>query len=277
MGRARASRGTGFRTRLAVASALALLAVATAAGAQEPPEQLFENGVAALHEGSYDRAIATFEALADRGFVHPDAAYNRGLAYLARLRAQAEKPGDLGRAAAGFEECLLHRPSDADAEHALDLVRAEVARRSALRGGTAQVHARPTLDRAIVGLAPELVWAVCALVSSVVLTVGLVLRRFAQPALRMAGIVATPLGALGLLLFGLITATARNLRHTTAPAVVVTPDSRLTDEHGVTSDREPLHEAARVEVLDRKGGLARIRYGSSEGWTNASNLRVLLR
>jgi len=250
---------------------------APSARAEESEQQLFDRGVAALSEGAYDRAISTFEALADRGFAHPDAAYDRGLAYLARVRAHAEHPGDLGRAAAGFEECLVQRSDDADAERSLDLVRAEVARRRALRGGPAQVQARPSIDRAIVGLAPEAVWAVCALLSSIVLTTGLLLRARASAALKLAGVIAVPLGAAGMLLFGLVTWTARHLRHSTTPAIVVASEARLLDENGVTRNAEPVPEAARVDVLERRGGLTLIRYGTNEGWTNASSLRIIPR
>ncbi|MBI5537470.1 MAG: hypothetical protein HY898_32405 [Deltaproteobacteria bacterium] len=262
---------------LTVAALMLPLLVATPARAEDTDQQLFDRGVAALSEGAYDRAISTFEALADRGFAHPDAAYDRGLAYLARVRAHAEQPGDLGRAAAGFEECLVQRPSDPDAERSLDLVRAEVARRRAQRGGPAQVQARPSIDRAIVGLAPEGVWAASALLSTVVLSVGLVLRKFSSPALKLAGLIAAPLGAIGLLLFGVVTWTARHLRQSTSPAVVVATEARLLDERGLTRNVEPVPEAARVDVLDRRGSLTLIRYGTGEGWTNASTLRVIQR
>jgi hypothetical protein len=262
------------------AALAALLAIASwGAGLQaaDPThEQLFGKGVAALNDGAYDMAIATLEALADRGVSHPDAAYNRGLAYLGRVRAQAEQPGDLGRAAAAFEECLEARAGDTDAEQALDLVRAEVARRRAQRGGEPQVQARPTLDRAVVGLMSEGIWALCTLISSWVLTAGLILRRSRGAARHLTGVIATPIGAACLLCFGGITLTARHLRKTTSAAVVVSTEARMLDENGVAaSQAEPVPEAARVELLDRRGVLAHIRYGAREGWTQASGLRVV--
>jgi hypothetical protein len=266
-----------MKRSLCAALLAAMVFAAAPSHAQESEAELFDRGVAALGEGAYERAIAVFEALADRGFAHPDASYDRGLAYLARVRAHAEQPGDLGRAAAGFEECLQQRPSDADAELAADLVRAEVARRRAVRGGPSVVQARPSIDRAIVGLAPEGVWAVCAMVSSLLLAAGLVLRRIHRPAPKLAGVIAVPLGLLGLIVFGLVTLTARHLRHTTLPAVVVAPEVRLLDERGVTLNSEPVPEAARVDVLDRRGALSLIRYGSVEGWANAAGLRLIPR
>jgi hypothetical protein len=257
--------------------AMVVFGFAHPAQAQDSDQELFDRGVAALAEGSYERALSMFEGLADRGFIHPDAAYDRGLAYLARVRLHAEQPGDLGRAAAGFEECLQQRPDDAEAEQALDTVRAEVARRRALRGGPAQVQARASIDRVIVELAPETVWAVCALVSSFLAAAGLLLRRMNNPVARLTAMIAAPLGGVGLVIFGTVAYGARHLRHSTAPAVVVATEARLLDERGVSSNAEPVPEAARVDVLERRGNLALIRYGSAEAWTHASALRLIPR
>src|SRR5262249_24763589 len=158
-----ASAGTGavplgsmrFLARALAVAALAVAALLSAATrAQGPPEELFGKGTAALGRGEYGVAIDTFEALADQGFVHPDASYDRGLAYVMRYRAHADRPGDLGRAAAAFEEALLLRPSDREAQAALDLVRAEVTRKRA-RGKRDAVEMGPTIDRVVVGLADE--------------------------------------------------------------------------------------------------------------------------
>src|SRR5436305_7271920 len=144
--------------------------------APEPPESLLKKGVAALREGAVNDAVEVFEALADRGFVHPDASFDRSLSYLGRVRAGLERPGDLGRAAAALEETLLFRPDDRDAESALELVRAEVARRRARNGSPADVESRPTLERAMLGIASEWTWSILAALSSFALTLGLLLR-----------------------------------------------------------------------------------------------------
>jgi len=257
--------------------ALATCASWTGAVRGESDAEMFARGVSALREGAYDKAITLFEGLADRGFAHPDAAYNRGLSYLARVRAHAEQPGDLGRAAAGFEETLVQRPRDRDAEHALEHVRAEVARRSAMRGGSTQMQARPPIAQALVGLAPESVWAAGAAVGSLVLTVGLLLRRKATPAHRLAGLIAVPLGAIALILFAALAGGARHLRHTTSQGVVSVPEARLLDERGLTRNAEPVPEAAKVDVIERRGALVLIRHGTAEGWTLATNVRLLPR
>ena len=146
----------------------------------DTPESLFHKGVASLRDGALNEAVEVFEALADRGFVDPDASFDRSLSYLGRVRSGVERPGDLGRAAAALEEALLLRPDDREAESALDLVRAEVARRRARGGATADIESRPTLERAVVGIASEWTWSVLAVLSSMFLTIGLALRVIAS-------------------------------------------------------------------------------------------------
>lgn len=238
-------------------------------------EALFGQGVQALAQGDHGRAISTFETLADRGFSHPDAAYNRGLSYLARVRAKEGRPGDLGRAAAGFEETLMTRPGDQDAIRAVELIHAEVARRGA-RSGRDEVQARPSLDRIIVGAAPEAVWAWAALVASMLLASGLLLRKSRSGPLHMAGMIQAPIGLVGLILFATLAARARHVRSSTTPAVVVVAEARILDEQGTALPQEvPIPEAAKVDVLERRSGLARVRHGQREGWTHASSLREL--
>src|SRR5260370_24166391 len=170
-------RGRG----LVVALALVLVAPIARAdvAAEETPESLFKKGALALHDGAVNEAVELFEALADRGFVHPDASFDRSLSYLGRVRAGLERPGDLGRAAAALEETLLFRPDDPEAESALELVRAEVARRRARNGSPAELESRPTLERAMLGIASEWTWSILAALSSFALTLGLLLRMVA--------------------------------------------------------------------------------------------------
>jgi hypothetical protein len=241
--------------------------------AQVSPELLFEKSSKALSRGEFSAAIDDLEALSDRGFVHPDASYNRGLAYLQRVRADAERPGDLGRAAAAFEETLALSPDDPGAERALDLVRAEVTRRRSRRGKDA-VEARPTLDRVIVKLASEETWAILALLASILFALGLVLRRRQGPA-HVAGSVLAPAALVALAILAPITWGARRLGQTTRTAVVVVPEVHFTDENGTSLRGDPIPEAAAVEVSDRRGGLIRARWGANEGWVPFGSVRVL--
>ena len=261
------------RLSAAVALALALLAPAAARAEGDTPEQLFAKGAEALGRGEYGLAIDTFEALADQGFLHPDASFDRGLAYVARYRAQAGKPGDLGRAAAAFEEALLLRPDDRDADAALDVVRAEVTRKRAARTKDA-VDVRPTLDRMVVGLLSEATWGLLALAASLALAVGLVLRPREGRA-HIAGSILVPTAAVLLLLLVPLAWGAHHLRRTTRPGVVVVSEARLVDEEGRQRGGPPVPEAASVEVGERRGGLLHVRWGSTEGWVSASDVRLL--
>jgi tetratricopeptide (TPR) repeat protein len=253
--------------------ALALFAPAVARAEGEGPEQLFQKGAAALAKGEYAAAIDTFEALADQGFLHPDASFDRGLAYVMRYRAQGGHPGDLGRAAAAFEETLLLRPGDKDADVALDLVRAEVTRKRARKSRDA-MDVRPTLDRVIVGLAGEETWGLFALAASLALAVGMVLRPRAGRA-HIAGSILVPSAIVLLLALVPLTWGARRLRLSTRPGVVVVAEARMLSEEGQARGGEPVPEAAKVELGERRGGLVHVRWGSEEGWVPAADVRAL--
>lgn len=265
---------TTCRKRLAIAIAIAVCVVPRAARADgETPEQLFAKGAQALQRGEYAAAIDTFELLADQGFVHPDASFDRGLSYVLRHRAGAGRPGDLGRAAAAFEEALLARPGDADADVALDLVRAEVTRKRSRKSKDA-VDVRPTLDRMVVGLASEETWGLAALLSSIALAIGMVLRKREGRA-HIAGSILVPSAVVLLLALVPLAWGARRLRLTTRPGVVVASEVRMTNAEGQAQPGEPVPEAASVEVGERRGALLHVRWGAVEGWVPAADVRVL--
>ncbi len=255
--------------------ALATLAPAfsTRARADEHPAELFGKGAAELGHGEYAAAIDTFEALADQGFVHPDASYDRGLAYVMRYRAHADRPGDLGRAAAAFEEALLLRPGDRDADAALDLVRAEVTRKRSRRTRDA-IDVRPTLDRVVVGLAGEETWGLAAFLASLALALGMALRPRAGRA-HIAGSILVPTALVALLALVPLTLAARWRRLSTRAGVVITTEVRLTDDQGHALGGDAVPEAASVEVGERRGALAHVRWGATEGWVPAADVRVL--
>jgi hypothetical protein len=261
----------------------------------ESAETVFRKGVSALREGAVNEAVDSFEALADRGFVHPDASFDRSLSYLGRIRAGIERPGDLGRAAAALEETLLFRPDDREAESALELVRAEVARRRARSGSSADVESRPTLERAMLGIASEWTWSLLAAASSLLLTLGLLLRMLAvsrdeariregrapeggrEGVLHLASQIAIPIGGACLLVFAGLAAGSRHLRLTTREGVVVTPEAHLVTERGALVSGASIPEAARVEIGETRGSLVHVRWGSIEGWTQTDAVRRLAR
>jgi tetratricopeptide (TPR) repeat protein len=240
----------------------------------ETPEALFQRGSALLARGEYSAAIDAFEALADRGFVHPDASYDRGVAYVTRVRQKADRPGDLGRAAAAFEEALRLRPDDADADRALDLVRAEITRRRSRRAKD-EVDVRPTLDRVVVGLASEQTWGLSALGASLLLAAGMILRRRPAGPAHVAGSVIAPAALVALLALAPLTYAARHLRLTRRAGVIVVPEVYLADEGGRALGKDPIPEGASVEVGRRSGALSEVRWGAAEGWIPASSVRLL--
>ncbi len=252
------------------------LSVCAGLARAEPIAEGLTEAVAELESGKQEEAIATLEALADRGFAHPDVAFTRGLAYAQRARGKGAVPGDLGRAAAGFEEALLLRPDDEEARASLAIVRGEVARRRSHRGKDEVSVGNPP-DRLLVELATERVWAALAACSSLTLALGLLLRRRPAGPAHVAGVLAVPLGILGVLLFVPATWWAGVLARERGVAVVVAQELTLVDRAGVRVDAPVVPEAARLEVGPAEDGRVPIRWGSYEGWAPIGAVRRLAR
>jgi hypothetical protein len=254
--------------------------VPTTVARADDADALFATGARALQEGRVGDAIDAFEAHADRGVVDAVASYDRGLAYAERVRMGAEQPGDLGRAAQGFEEAreLTHDPKLAtDAEHALMAVRGEVARRRLRAGQPVEVDPGPSLARTLARLLVEDTWAALALAASGALGLGLFLRWLGrEPRQRVGGGVVAGVAAPALAFAVAMTAAARSDRQNLVEAVVVSPAARPVDERGLTlPGSTPMPEGARVEVLRESGGAARVRFGSVDAWLPAGSLRPL--
>jgi hypothetical protein len=266
---------------LALLACLGLPRPARAAGDTDA-ERDFAAATQAIKRGAYTEAIDTLELLADRGFVHPDASFDRAVAYVERARTRAAKPGDLGRAAAALCEVLVLRPNDDAAETGLSRIRAEIARRHA-REGTAPVMARPSLGRAVTSVFDENVWASVAVTGSLLLALGLALRRFVHgTSAALAGAIGIGLGTLLLFAGAGLTAGARHFRLTSSPAVVVVEEARLLDESGKplpqkggAADSVTIPEGASVYVLERRPTLDRVEWGSTEGWLSPGQIQIL--
>ncbi len=257
-------------------AALAFVAVASIAGAAHADDNtvLFERAAASLAGGDTTSAIRDLETLADRGFLHPDVAYNRGLAYALRARSGQGQPGDLGRAAAGFEEALALRPSDRDAAAALDRVHAEVARRRS-RQDKSDTIVRPSLDRVLLRLVAPATWAGLALFASVTFAVGMLLRRRPEGPVHVAGSVLFWLSLVALL--GLVPLAFGSgwLEQNRGAAVVVAPAVTLRDKSGKPTDAPEVPEAALLELGEAKDGEILVRWGSYEGWVERGSVRPL--
>jgi hypothetical protein len=261
---------------------LASLVFAAPAESDESPQRTFASAVKAVQNGAYTEAIDTFELLADRGFSHPDASFDRAFAYVERARSHQAVVGDLGRAAAALCETLALRPGDREAEVGLERIRAEIARRH-VREGVAPVLARPSLSRAVTSLLDENTWAELAALGSLLLALGLALRRFAkQTSAALAGAIAIGVGAPLLVGTSALAAGARHFRLTSSPAVIVASEARLLDESGKplpqkrgAADSVTVPEGASVYVLERRPNLDRVEWGSAEGWLTPSEVEVI--
>jgi hypothetical protein len=260
-----------------VAAALAMTGAARADG--DSDEALFQGAVTALEQGALDDAIDRFELLADRGFAHPDASYDRGIAYVRRAASHGGKRGDLGRAAAALAEAVSLRPDDVEAHAALSRVRHEIAHRRA-RAGATEVDLTPSLGWAVVGLFDEDTWAVLAMLGSVFVSIGLAVRMWSKrDRVRLGGVIAATLGGVVLVISGTLAEFARYERLNYRPAVVVVEEARLSDENGatVTGPGSLIPEGASVRVKDQRGNLAHVEWGTLDGWVSLGQLRLLAR
>jgi hypothetical protein len=266
-------------------TAIAAPAVARAAGDAEPapapndPAALFRVAAEALAAHRPADAITSFEALSDRGVVDPVVSYDRGLAYAERVRAGGDEPGDLGRAAHGFEEARdLTRDArlERDATRALTAVRAEIARRRARAGDPLELEHGESLGRAIIGLLPENVWAILAAVFSAVLTVGIAVRALAKE--RRTKVAATTTSAIAGTLLAIAAADlyfARDARLHVREGVVVTGGRLLDARHLALDGVGPVPEGARVTLLDDGAEFSHVALGRLEGWLPSSTILPL--
>jgi hypothetical protein len=128
------------------------------------------------------------------------------------------------------------------------------------------------------------VWGTLATLGSLVLSIGLVLRLLVRrESTVVPGSLAIGIGALLLLTGSALTAGARSFRTSSTPAIVVASEARLLDESGrplpVTRSGEGnvAPEGAELYVLEHRGGLAKVEWGSAIAWVVAGQLRELVR
>lgn len=225
----------------------------------------------ALAKGAVREAIELSESYADQGLAHPDLSYDRGIAYVMRAKGPDARAGDLGRAAAGFEEALLLRSDDVGAAQALETVRAEAAKRRSHAGGTVDVVEGPGLLRTAVSVMPEPAWEAVAAGASVVFAAAWLLRR--RTALARSAYVAVSVSTIALALSAGALAVFRHVRATVEVGVVVAETARLRGDDGPGAVQIP--EGARVDVLGRAGGDVQVRWGQRTGILPLSAIRVV--
>lgn len=243
------------------------------------PDAQFAQGVEALNKQNATDAINAFEALADQGFVDASASFDRGLAYALRVRLGGEVPGDLGRAAHGFEEARDLAPDSETKDastRALAIVRGEIARRRVRQGEPAIVEQSPRPHVAIARALAEDTWAILAIVSACAIAIALVVRARNKGRIRVGATVALALSTLLLASSMGAAALRRHERRTLEEAVIVVPTARPQDASGIVKQgATPIAEGARVEILEWHAGLAHVRWGSEDAWLPASSVRSI--
>lgn len=256
-----------------VAGALALISV-EAHGAGEVPKEDYDRALAAIDKGDIANAIVELESMADSGVVHPDVSYNRGIAYATRAQSSAAEPGDLGRAAAAFEEAVRLRPGDKDADKALDMIRGEVTRRRS-KQDKKDVIVRATLGTAVLELLPVGVWSLAAMGASLLGSLGLLMRWRKSGWIHVIGAVLAPLAIVLMLALIPIAYLARDHEETTKPGVLVAPEAALEQDNGKATDAPNIPEGSLVELGRRKDDKVFVRWGNYEGWLPWRTVRAL--
>jgi hypothetical protein len=267
-------------SRLRGATLAAAVVLATAgASAAEDDAALFARGVSALEAERPKEAIEAFESLADRGVLDARASFDRGLAYAHRARI-AEVPGDLGRAAHGFEEArdLTRDPALAkEATRALAAIRSEVARRRTRAGEPVEVEQHPSLGESIARLLSDDTWAILAIAASVALAIALGVRSMTEARrTRIGANIASAVAGSLAVLFAAFAIAARSDRLGRREAVLVAPSTRPADaQHIAIAGQPPLPEGARVRVLGNDGTHTHIGWGALDAWVPSESLRAL--
>ncbi len=270
-----------LRAYAMLAFALFLVVMPRASRADET-DDLVRSGVSALSSGRASDAIASFESLADRGVVDANMSLDRGLSYALRVKLGADLPGDLGRAAHGFEEARELSTDSAtanEATRALAVVRAEVARRRTRTGEAPSMEPGLPLGRSVARIASEDTWAMVALVSSLLLSAGLFVRGLsAARRRRVGGAILQAVAAPALVLSTLLALLARDERLHVKEGVVVAPSAHLTDaNHRPLPRGAALPEGARVEIVDTRAGWAHVRWAQADGWITSAAVRTIAR
>lgn len=271
-------------SRLGPAIVVALIATlaATAEGSPADARAPFERGRDALVEGRLNDAIAELERASDLGMRDAHLSFNRGLAYLGRAESGHAREGDFGQAAAGFREAQLLGDDSDETAHALDRVRHEISRRRAQKE-LDPVVVRPALGRALSQLLPENAWATLALLASLALGVGLSLERRGDDSPRsLAGKVTAHVATLLLVVSLGFVWLGSQTRKNEKEAVVVTTEAPILDEKGsrgtsraLDVDATAIPEGASVFVVEQRGRLVRVHWGSTEAWVEIGQLRLV--
>lgn len=227
----------------------------------------------ALAAHQVNEAIAQSEALADRGKLHPDLSFNRGLGYLMRAESPGAAPGDFGQAIFGFSETLALRPDDAEAARALEGATVELARSRSQAKAQELSPSEPLLERALLSASPIYATGIAALGALLLVLAALTWKSVVH---RNRTIAAAVLGFI-VWGFGLgIAASQLYLQEHTIYAIVVATRADVRDAQGrALRGVSGLPEGARVRIVGMNGRLAQIRTESGDLWLETAAVRKL--
>jgi tetratricopeptide (TPR) repeat protein len=240
------------------------------------PQELrthFSAATQALQAGRIEEAIAGFESMADRGLAHPDASFNRGIAYLKRAHSPAAQLGDLGQAVAAFRETLALGRDDEAAQTLIDGSLLEIAARQSDARSAQITTAEPLYLQALKAVDPTLplgfsvLGAILCLVA-LPFTLKAELKARALAVLILGGLLWT-LGSAVYLMEDALVVRARY-------AVVVVPRAEPRDALArKLRGAQAFPEGTEVRVAKLQGNLVEVRGALEPVWLLSSDLRIV--
>ena len=241
----------------------------------ESISQAVSTSAAHLAEEQLGEASRGTEAAADRGLIHPDLSFNRGLAYMKRAQSASAEPGDLGQAAAGFAEALHLRAEDPEAERALQRTQQLLAEDAARSDTSPESSSLGLVERLLLFLNG---WALLIIggLGSITLCAGLFARSSSKEGRRVGGSVAALVGFALLAPTFLLFIAKLYLFDGARVAVVVAERAEVVDEGGGrVPGLLPYRMGTVVHIRERKRGLAPLVNFGTPGHLPTERLRFL--
>ncbi|MBI5142171.1 MAG: hypothetical protein HZA20_08290 [Nitrospirae bacterium] len=222
---------------------------------------LLRDGIAAYEKGDYRQAAKQFESIAGSGVTSGGLFYNLGSAHL--------KNGDLGRAILWYERASRLMPGDADLEfnlkHARGMAKDQAEGRQNMVARIIFFWRYALSSRAV---------RLCAILFGAAFWIALAAWRMtSRRELRAAAIAS---GAAGLLFA--LTALYNYYDSASWGSAVILPDEVVV-RSGVSDDSTEmfrLHAGAKVRVVDRQAGHAKIIFSSDRiGWMRSADVEEI--
>jgi len=266
-----------FSTTL-VAGILAFLTpLIVQAGPNETPDlqETLAQSAEALQADKPSQAIVILETLADRGVVHPDLSYNRGLAYAARAKTSRAQAGDWGQAVAGFAEALTLSPHDDEATEGLRSVQLLVARKRAGDKSSSEGESLGLIEKALHSL--SMFWLfVLGAAGSFAACAGILLRMQENEGRRLTGGIVLGLGFLALASTGLLSLARSSLFSESKQGVTIVEHAQIVGSDGrIQKGALPLREGTIVHIGPPLRGIAPLVSLGEDRFLRISQIRIL--